>query len=82
MLPPRRSTRSELTAQNSPATSSVNPNRFAVPYPKRQGLYDAFADGWDVESVQPVRGEVNPAFTAEFPKDGSKMWFAVIRRKD
>jgi hypothetical protein len=48
-----------------------------------QELYDAFADGWEVESVQPVLGEVNPAFTAEFPDaypEGSKMWFAVIRR--
>src|SRR5262245_3880817 len=30
----------------------------------RQELYDAFADGWEVESVQPARVEVNPEFTA------------------
>jgi SAM-dependent methyltransferase len=52
----------------------------------RQELYDDFADGWDVESVQPVLGELNPAFMAEhpevFPAGGVKMWFAVIRRKD
>src|SRR5262249_14482317 len=29
----------------------------------RQELYDAFADGWEVESVQPARVEVNPEFT-------------------
>src|SRR5262249_52287271 len=29
----------------------------------RQELYDAFADGWEVESVEPARVEVNPAFT-------------------
>ena len=45
-------------------------------------LYDAFADGWEVESVQPMRVEVNPAFTAmSFSEGGPKAWFAVIRRK-
>ena len=51
----------------------------------RQELYDACAEGWVAESAEPVWGEVNPAFTAEFlerfPDDGLKMWFAVIRRK-
>ena len=47
----------------------------------RQELYDAFADGWDVESVQPVRFEVNPEFTEiSFSEGGPKAWFAVIRR--
>ena len=50
-----------------------------------QELYDAFAEGWEVESVQSVWGEVNPAFRAEFPGKfpdaGLKMRFAVIRRK-
>ncbi len=50
----------------------------------RQELYDTFADGWEVESVQLVRGEVSPAFTAEFPEafpeGGPEGWFAVIRR--
>ena len=48
----------------------------------RQELYDAFADGWEVESVQPVRCEINPAFTeVKFSEGGPKMWFAVVRRK-
>jgi SAM-dependent methyltransferase len=51
----------------------------------RQELYDTFADGWDVESMQLVRGEVSAAFTADFPdafpEGGPKGWFAVIRRK-
>jgi cyclopropane fatty-acyl-phospholipid synthase-like methyltransferase len=48
----------------------------------RQELYDAFADGWQVESIQPARGEVNPAFTAvTFSEGGPKAWFAVVRRK-
>jgi cyclopropane fatty-acyl-phospholipid synthase-like methyltransferase len=48
----------------------------------RQELYEAFADGWEVESVQPARAELNPAFTAvKFSEGGAKVWFAVIRRK-
>ena len=47
----------------------------------RQELYDAFADGWEVESVQPVRIEINPAFTeVQFSPGGPKAWFAVVRR--
>lgn len=49
-----------------------------------QDLYDAFADGWYVESVRSVRGEVSAAFTAEFPekypKEGPVGRFAIIRR--
>jgi cyclopropane fatty-acyl-phospholipid synthase-like methyltransferase len=48
----------------------------------RQELYDAFADGWEVESVQPVRCEINPEFTEmTFSEGGPKMWLAVVRRK-
>ena len=48
----------------------------------RQELYDAFADGWEVESVQPVRIEVHPEFTeVKFSEGGPKAWFAVIRRR-
>jgi cyclopropane fatty-acyl-phospholipid synthase-like methyltransferase len=47
----------------------------------RQELYDAFADGWEVESVQPCQIEVNPEFTEiEFSEGGPKAWFAVVRR--
>ena len=48
----------------------------------RQELYDAFADGWVVESIQPVRCEIHPEFTeVTFSEGGPKMWFAVIQRK-
>ena len=48
----------------------------------RQELYEAFADGWEVESVQPARAELNPEFTeVKFSEGGLKTWFAVIRRK-
>jgi cyclopropane fatty-acyl-phospholipid synthase-like methyltransferase len=47
----------------------------------RQELYDAFTGGWEVESVQPCRVEVNPEFTdMTFSEGGPKAWFAVIRR--
>jgi cyclopropane fatty-acyl-phospholipid synthase-like methyltransferase len=48
----------------------------------RQELYDAFADGWEVESIQPARCEINPAFTeVKFSEGGPKLWLAVLRRK-
>jgi cyclopropane fatty-acyl-phospholipid synthase-like methyltransferase len=47
----------------------------------RQELHDAFADGWQVESVQPAQCEVNPESTVlTFPDSAPKVWFAVIRR--
>jgi SAM-dependent methyltransferase len=48
----------------------------------RRELYDAFADGWEVESVQPARCEVHPEFTEmTFSEGGPKVWFAVVRRR-
>jgi cyclopropane fatty-acyl-phospholipid synthase-like methyltransferase len=48
----------------------------------RQELYDAFTDGWEVESVPPTRFDVNPEFTeVKFSEGGPKAWFAVVRRK-
>ena len=47
----------------------------------RQELYEAFADGWEIESVQPVRCEIHPEFTEiQFSEGGPKAWLAVIRR--
>jgi cyclopropane fatty-acyl-phospholipid synthase-like methyltransferase len=49
----------------------------------RQELYDAFADGWKVESIEPGQCEVRPDFTeAKFSEGGPKVWFAVIRRQE
>jgi SAM-dependent methyltransferase len=51
-----------------------------------QELREAFADGWEVESVELSDGEMNPVFAAEFPnafpKDEPIMWFAIIRRTE
>lgn len=49
----------------------------------RQELEDAFADGWEIESIEPARFEVNPEFTGfSFSPGGPKAWFAVIRRQE
>jgi cyclopropane fatty-acyl-phospholipid synthase-like methyltransferase len=48
----------------------------------RRELHDAFADGWDVESIQPARAEVNPEFRdVTFSDGGAKAWFGIMRRK-
>lgn len=48
-------------------------------------LTAAFADGWTIESVRTVRGELNPAFIAEQPSlfapEGPLMRFATLARK-
>jgi SAM-dependent methyltransferase len=47
----------------------------------REELFDTFAAGWEVESLQPCRFEVNPEFTAiTFSEGGPKAWFAIVRR--
>jgi cyclopropane fatty-acyl-phospholipid synthase-like methyltransferase len=47
----------------------------------RTELYGAFADGWEVESIEPVQLDVTPEFTEmRFSEGGPKAWFAVVRR--
>jgi SAM-dependent methyltransferase len=63
---------------------SADEPRNIIPKVSRQELYDAFADGWEVESAEPVRFELNPEY--KFPdgtsaEGGAKGWFAVIRRE-
>jgi SAM-dependent methyltransferase len=48
----------------------------------RQELYSAFADGWEIQLVEPCRIGVNPQFTDfTFSEGGPRAWFAVIRRQ-
>jgi SAM-dependent methyltransferase len=47
----------------------------------RQQIHDAFADGWEIESLDYANGEMNPAFEAPQQFADAKMWFAVIRRR-
>jgi ubiquinone/menaquinone biosynthesis C-methylase UbiE len=47
----------------------------------KQELHDAFAQGWNIESILPIRVETRPDlkdFT--FSAGGPKAWFAVVRR--
>ncbi len=47
----------------------------------KKELQAAFAQGWDIESIEPTRVETRPdlkEFT--FSEGGPKAWFAVIRR--
>jgi cyclopropane fatty-acyl-phospholipid synthase-like methyltransferase len=47
----------------------------------RNELHDAFADGWEIESIEPARCQVNPDFPEmRFSEGGPKAWFAVVRR--
>jgi hypothetical protein len=44
-------------------------------------LYSAFADGWEVESIEPSQFAINPEYTAATSSEGGpKTWFAIIRR--
>jgi 2-polyprenyl-3-methyl-5-hydroxy-6-metoxy-1,4-benzoquinol methylase len=47
----------------------------------KKELHDAFAAGWHIESIEPVRLEIRPDFK-EFAlsEGGPKAWFAVVRR--
>jgi cyclopropane fatty-acyl-phospholipid synthase-like methyltransferase len=48
----------------------------------RKAIHDAFADGWQVESVQPVQIEINQEFTeVQFSAGGPRAWFAIVRRQ-
>ena len=47
----------------------------------KKELHDAFAEGWNIESIEPTRFEVRPdlkEFT--FSEGGPRAWFVVARR--
>ena len=47
----------------------------------KKELYDAFATGWVIESVEPSRYEVRPDLKdLSFSEGGPKAWFVVVRR--
>jgi cyclopropane fatty-acyl-phospholipid synthase-like methyltransferase len=48
----------------------------------RRELQDAFAEGWQIESIRPTRIETAPEFTeVKFSEGGPKAWLAIIHRK-
>jgi cyclopropane fatty-acyl-phospholipid synthase-like methyltransferase len=47
----------------------------------KKELHDAFAEGWVIESIEPVQVEVSPDLKdMTFSEGGPKAWFAVMRR--
>jgi cyclopropane fatty-acyl-phospholipid synthase-like methyltransferase len=47
----------------------------------KKELHAAFAQGWEVESIEPSHGEVRPDLKdMSFSEGGPKIWFAVVRR--
>ena len=49
--------------------------------PSRVGIRAAFAEGWEVESIQQTRFETRPDLTdIKFSEGGPFAWFFVIRR--
>ena len=47
----------------------------------KKELHDAFAEGWSIESIEPIRAEVRPDFKdMTFSEGGPRAWFAVVRR--
>jgi SAM-dependent methyltransferase len=48
----------------------------------QEELREAFAEGWTVEAIQPVRFDVRPDLKdVSFSEGGPKAWFSVVRRQ-
>jgi cyclopropane fatty-acyl-phospholipid synthase-like methyltransferase len=48
----------------------------------KKELHEAFAQGWDIESIEPYRVEIRPDFhEVAFSEGGPKAWFAIVRRR-
>jgi SAM-dependent methyltransferase len=67
--------------------SEAEPGDYGPRRISRRELEEAFAAGWEIESVTPARIEVNPKFVSnprfagmEFSKGGPHAWFAIVRR--
>ena len=47
----------------------------------QQDLFDAFSEGWEVESIQETRFEIRPDLEGmSFSEGGPFAWFCVVRR--
>ncbi len=63
--------------------SDAEPPGYGPRRVSRKELMDAFAGGWEIESLTPSRFEINPKFVGPtFSEGGPKTWFLVARRKD
>jgi 2-polyprenyl-3-methyl-5-hydroxy-6-metoxy-1,4-benzoquinol methylase len=62
--------------------NDAEPGEFGPRRITKHELRAAFGDGWQIESIEPARFELNPKFTgATFSEGGPKSWFAVICRQ-
>jgi hypothetical protein len=48
----------------------------------QSGLRHAFADGWEIESIEPVRLEIRPEYRQQgaFSGEDPRGWFLIARR--
>jgi hypothetical protein len=47
----------------------------------KKELFDAFAEGWAIESIEPVQVEVRPDLKdLTFSEGGPKAWFVVASK--
>jgi ubiquinone/menaquinone biosynthesis C-methylase UbiE len=62
--------------------SNEEPGEFGPRRISQSELKNAFASGWQMESIEPNHFEINPRFTgATFSTGGPKTWFVVARRQ-
>jgi 2-polyprenyl-3-methyl-5-hydroxy-6-metoxy-1,4-benzoquinol methylase len=62
--------------------SNEEPGEFGPRRITRDELKSAFATGWQIESIEPNRFEINPNFKgAKFSEGGPKTWFVTIERR-
>jgi cyclopropane fatty-acyl-phospholipid synthase-like methyltransferase len=62
--------------------SEEEPGEFGPRRVTQQEIREAFADGWEVESIAPHQFAIRADFTAAtFSPGGPKAWFAIVRRK-
>jgi cyclopropane fatty-acyl-phospholipid synthase-like methyltransferase len=61
--------------------SNEEPGEFGPRRITRAELQTAFADGWQIESIEPAHFEINPNFKGPtFSAGGPKTWFVKVRR--
>ena len=47
----------------------------------KKELNDSFAEGWSIESIEPIQVEVRPDLRdLSFSEGGPRAWFVVLRR--
>ena len=61
--------------------SDAEPGEFGPRRIARKDLEETFAEGWEIESIEPTQFATNPKFTgATFSEGGPRAWLALVRR--